>query len=235
MRISEAATGVGEEMADVGLAMQRAMDKTENMRARAAAVEELEKAGTFEDLTQLGSGGDDIDRQLAELTQGGQVDDELAQDEGGAGAPAARPRASWAAARPGRGGGPRDRPDRDARASTACPTSDAGAAQRARQRDGRKPWRRATRRASATLLRADARRCVRERRARRSTARSSQASDVILPPPDTSLEEAARGVHAATALIPADVAAARRRSGCPRAGTSARARARPAARRRSAP
>ena len=77
VKISEAATGVGEEMADVGLAMQRALDKTENMRARAAAVEELEAAGTFEDLTQLGSGGDDIDRQLAQLTSETGVDDEL--------------------------------------------------------------------------------------------------------------------------------------------------------------
>src|ERR671933_919367 len=79
VRISSAASGVGEEMADVGLAMQRAVDKTENMRARAAAVEELEKAGTFEDLTQLGSGGDDIDRQLRELTQQSTVDSELAK------------------------------------------------------------------------------------------------------------------------------------------------------------
>ena len=79
VKISEAATGVGEQMADVGLAMQRAVDKTENMRARASAVEELEKAGTFEDITQLGSGEDDIDRQLKELTSGAQVDDELAK------------------------------------------------------------------------------------------------------------------------------------------------------------
>ena len=49
MKISEAATGVGEEMADVGLAMQRAVDKTENMRARAGAMEELEAAGAFDD------------------------------------------------------------------------------------------------------------------------------------------------------------------------------------------
>ena len=55
MRISEAANGVGEQMADLGLAIQRAEDKTETMRARASAVEELEKAGTFDDLTQLGS------------------------------------------------------------------------------------------------------------------------------------------------------------------------------------
>ncbi|MBJ7521846.1 MAG: PspA/IM30 family protein [Solirubrobacteraceae bacterium] len=79
VRISEAATGVGEQMADVGLAMQRAVDKTEDMKARASAVEELEAAGTFEDLTQLGSGQDDIDRQLHELTSASQVDDELSK------------------------------------------------------------------------------------------------------------------------------------------------------------
>jgi phage shock protein A len=93
VQISEAATGVGEEMADVGLAMQRAMDKTEQMKARASAVEELEAAGTFEDLTALEPGGnDDIDRQLKELTSTSQVDDELAKMKselgtgGGAGA-----------------------------------------------------------------------------------------------------------------------------------------------------
>ena len=79
VRISEAANGVGEEMADLGLAMQRAEDKTETMRARASAVEELEKAGAFDDITALGSGQDDIDRQLSELTSGAQVDDELAK------------------------------------------------------------------------------------------------------------------------------------------------------------
>src|SRR3712207_2471306 len=79
VQISEAATGVGEQMADVGLAMQRATDKTEQMRARAAAVEELEAAGTFDDLTQLGSGEDDLDRQLKELTSSSQVDDDLAK------------------------------------------------------------------------------------------------------------------------------------------------------------
>src|SRR5215469_13864584 len=79
VRISEAATGVGEEMADVGLAMQRALDKTENMKARADAVQELESAGTFEDITALGSGEDDIDRQLKELSSKSAVDDDLAK------------------------------------------------------------------------------------------------------------------------------------------------------------
>jgi phage shock protein A len=79
VKISEAAHGVGEQMADVGLAIQRAEDKTEQMRARASAVEELEAAGTFEDITQLGPGQDDIDRELAQLGAGAQVDDELAK------------------------------------------------------------------------------------------------------------------------------------------------------------
>jgi phage shock protein A len=79
VRISEAATGVGEEMADVGLAMQRALDKTENMKARADAVQELEAAGTFEDLTSLDSGQDDIDRQLAALSTTSEVDNDLAK------------------------------------------------------------------------------------------------------------------------------------------------------------
>jgi phage shock protein A len=77
VRISEAATGVGEEMADVGLAMQRALDKTENMKARAGAVQELEAAGTFDDLTALGSGDDDIDRQLKQLSSTSEVDADL--------------------------------------------------------------------------------------------------------------------------------------------------------------
>ena len=93
VKISEAATGVGEEMADLGLAIQRAEDKTETMRARAGAVEELEKAGTFDDLTQLGGGQDDIDRELAQIGAGSQVDDELTKmkaelGSGGAEAPA---------------------------------------------------------------------------------------------------------------------------------------------------
>jgi phage shock protein A len=79
VKISEAASGVGEEMADVGLAMQRAVDKTEGMRARANAMDELEAAGTFDDAFQLGDGGDDIDRELSQLTSGTQVEDELAK------------------------------------------------------------------------------------------------------------------------------------------------------------
>ena len=76
VRIGEAATGIGEQMADVGLAVQRAKDKTEQMQARASAIDELTTSGSLQDLT---SSGDDIDRQLAEISQGSQVDDQLAK------------------------------------------------------------------------------------------------------------------------------------------------------------
>jgi phage shock protein A len=79
VQISAAATGVGEQMADLGLAMQRAIDKTENMKARADAVGELEAAGTLDDPTELGGGGDDLDRQLARVTSASAVDSELEQ------------------------------------------------------------------------------------------------------------------------------------------------------------
>jgi len=76
VKVGEAATGIGKNMQDTGLAIQRAKDKTEEMQARAAAVDELTEAGTLEDFT---SSGDDLDRQLREIQQGNQVDDELAK------------------------------------------------------------------------------------------------------------------------------------------------------------
>jgi phage shock protein A len=53
------------------------MDKTENMRARAGAMEELEAAGAFDDNLALGSGTDDIDKELHQLTSQSAVDDDL--------------------------------------------------------------------------------------------------------------------------------------------------------------
>src|SRR5213594_1364104 len=54
VRIGEAATGIGEQMADTGLAIQRAKDKTEQMTARAAAIDELTASGALEDFTDSG-------------------------------------------------------------------------------------------------------------------------------------------------------------------------------------
>ena len=63
-------------MADVGMAVQRAKDKTDQMQARASAIDELTAAGTLEDFTAQ---GDDLDRQLSQISQGTQVDSELAK------------------------------------------------------------------------------------------------------------------------------------------------------------
>jgi phage shock protein A len=85
VRIGEAATGIGEQMADTGAAIQRAKDKTQEMQARASAIEELTAAGTLDDFT---SDKTQLDRELAQLASQQQVDDELAElkKEVGAGA-----------------------------------------------------------------------------------------------------------------------------------------------------
>jgi phage shock protein A len=75
VRIGEAQTGLSEEMADVGLAIQRAEDKTEQMRARAAAVGELVDSGVLEDA--LTPGQSDLDREIAQLTATSGVDSDL--------------------------------------------------------------------------------------------------------------------------------------------------------------
>lgn len=74
VKINEAFSGVSEEMADVGLALQRAEDKTEQMKARAGALDELLESGVLDDMTQT---GDVIDRELAQVTQQSDVDAEL--------------------------------------------------------------------------------------------------------------------------------------------------------------
>src|SRR5207253_1838924 len=76
VRIGEAATGIGEQMADTGLAIQRAKDKTEQMQARASAIDELTTSGALEDFT---SDQTQLDRELAQLSSQSQVDDELAK------------------------------------------------------------------------------------------------------------------------------------------------------------
>jgi phage shock protein A len=79
VRIGEAATGIGEQMADTGLAIQRAKDKTEQMQARASAIDELTAAGTLDDLT---TSSDALDRELAQLSASSQVDADLARLKG---------------------------------------------------------------------------------------------------------------------------------------------------------
>jgi phage shock protein A len=77
-RVGEAVSGISEEMGDVGMTMQRAQDKTEQMQARGGALDELLASGALEDAT-LPGGRDDVQSQLDALTAGHDVDDELAR------------------------------------------------------------------------------------------------------------------------------------------------------------
>ena len=75
-RINEAFTGISEEMGDVGLAIQRAEDKTAQMQARAGAIDELLASGALDDPTNTYK--DDITRELDSLASSSQVENELA-------------------------------------------------------------------------------------------------------------------------------------------------------------
>ncbi|MHA6757996.1 PspA/IM30 family protein [Streptacidiphilus sp. PAMC 29251] len=80
-RIGEAVTGISEEMGDVGVAMQRAEDKTAQLQARAAALDELMASGALQDAT-VPVAHDDLQSQLDAITTGGDVDTELARIKG---------------------------------------------------------------------------------------------------------------------------------------------------------
>lgn len=90
--VNEAFTGIGEEMGDVGLAIQRAEDKTAQMQARAGAMDELLASGALDDIT--GSTKDDITRELEALSSSSDVENELARMKAQLGSgPAAQPQA----------------------------------------------------------------------------------------------------------------------------------------------
>jgi phage shock protein A len=77
-RISEAVSGIGEEMGEVGLAVQRARDRTDRLQARAAALDELLASGTLEDAA-LPPDRDGVRAELDALARSGEVEAELAR------------------------------------------------------------------------------------------------------------------------------------------------------------
>ena len=105
-RIGEAMSGIGEEMGDVGMAIQRAEDKTAQMQARAGAIDELIASGALDDASQLNA-GDDITRELESMSSQADVEAELMQLKGLSRRPGAR----------------RDRERRQPRAATCSPSS----------------------------------------------------------------------------------------------------------------
>ena len=74
-RINEAVTGLSDEMGDVGLAIQRAEDKTQQMQARAGAIDELIAAGTLD----TGAVKDDVASELSRLSSTSEVELEMSR------------------------------------------------------------------------------------------------------------------------------------------------------------
>ena len=201
VRISEAATGVGEEMADVGLAMQRALDKTENMRARATPSTSSRRPARSTTSRSSAAARTTSTASSHELSSGSAGRRRAGEDEGRARRPAAGSSAgelnSGDDAPGARVGGMIVRISTEGQYELA--DDDAERAQRARQR-GRRGGRRGRRGALRRPVRADAR--LRSApRARALPTTTLRGSDVILPPPDTSFDEA-RHEFSGEGLIP---------------------------------
>jgi phage shock protein A len=90
VKIGEAVSGISEEMTDIGLAIDRAENKTQELQARAGAIDELVQSGVLSDYSELGSGtSSSVDRELDKLGADASVEAELAKlkQELGAGTP----------------------------------------------------------------------------------------------------------------------------------------------------
>src|SRR5690349_11906 len=79
-RINEAFSGISEEMGDVGMAIQRAEDKTQQMQARAGAIDELMASGALDDA--VGGRRDDIQSELDMMSASSDVERELSRLKG---------------------------------------------------------------------------------------------------------------------------------------------------------
>ena len=77
VKVGEAATGIGRGMQDTGFAIQRAKEKTEEMQARAGAIDELTSIGALEDFSA--GDQDQLTKELSQISASNQVSDELAK------------------------------------------------------------------------------------------------------------------------------------------------------------
>ena len=75
VKANEAVAGIGSNMNDVGVSLDRARDRVAQMQARAAATDELLASGALKDLTAAPDA--DIERQLAALSAKADVDRQL--------------------------------------------------------------------------------------------------------------------------------------------------------------
>jgi phage shock protein A len=76
VRIKENVTGISEEMTDIGMALNKAEEKTEKMKAKSGALDEMISSGVLTDYT---TGKDNIEKELEQITLKSSVDEELAK------------------------------------------------------------------------------------------------------------------------------------------------------------
>jgi len=76
VRIKENVTGISEEMTDIGMSLSKAEEKTEKMKAKSGALDEMINSGVLIDYT---SSKDSIEKELEQITLKGSVDEELAK------------------------------------------------------------------------------------------------------------------------------------------------------------
>ncbi|MCE7081534.1 PspA/IM30 family protein [Streptomyces sp. ST2-7A] len=74
-RIGEAFSGISEEMGDVGMAIQRAEDRTQELQARSGAIDELLASGALDDVT--GTSKDNLSAELDRVSGDAGVELEL--------------------------------------------------------------------------------------------------------------------------------------------------------------
>ena len=76
VRIKENVTGISEEMTDIGMALNKAEEKTEKMKAKSGALDEMIDSGVLTDYT---INKDSIEKELEQVTVKNSVDEELAK------------------------------------------------------------------------------------------------------------------------------------------------------------
>src|ERR671932_104151 len=80
VRIKESVTGISEEMTDVGISMNKAEEKTEKMKAKSQALDEMIDSGVLTDYTSSTSDdGGSIEKELEDVVSRESVDQELAK------------------------------------------------------------------------------------------------------------------------------------------------------------
>ncbi|MGH8869376.1 MAG: PspA/IM30 family protein [Actinomycetes bacterium] len=102
-QIGEAFSGLSEEMGDVGLAVQRAEDKTQQLQARSGAIDELIASGALDDVS--GGGKDDLTSELDQMSSQNDVEIELARLKGELGSGEAPKEIGSTGDKPGEGQG----------------------------------------------------------------------------------------------------------------------------------